>query len=194
MHSHVLRTFLYLYLIKLGFYFSSFLSFNKEIEILDRPIPNIMNAVLVSNSPKTDNTVTAIPIAIPIPLSAVSTISSTLFLLIFSLVSVFTCIKSSTETSKISANLGMEFISGKDKSLSHLETALSVTPIFSASSNCVIPFSFLNDEIIMPSVCFFICSFLLVFDDCIVSHPFKFTQPTISLVGLTVSLPTIFLL
>ena len=132
------------------------------MDIPANPMPNIVNAAFISSSPRTDNTVTAIPIAIPIPFNAVSIISSTLFMLIFSFfsfvscsfVSVFPCIKSSTEISRISASLGIEFISGQDKSLSHLETALSVTPIISASSNCVIPLSFLNDEIIVPSVFF----------------------------------------
>ena len=41
------------------------LSFNSDIETLARPIPNIINAVFVSNSPNTDNTTTAIPIAAP---------------------------------------------------------------------------------------------------------------------------------
>ena len=34
---------------------------------------------------------------------------------------------------------------------------------------------FRDIEIIIPSVCFFIWSLLLVFDDCILSHPFIFT-------------------
>jgi len=55
-------------------------------------------------------------------------------------------------------------------------------------------FSFLNDEIIIPSVCFFISPFPPVFDDCILSHPPKYTQPTSSLVLSTYSLSLVSLL
>ena len=41
-------------------------------------MPSITKAELVSNTPKTDRTVTAIPIATPIPFKAVSTITSKL--------------------------------------------------------------------------------------------------------------------
>lgn len=42
----------------------------------------------------------------------------------------FVCINSSIDTSRISASLGSELTSGQDKSRSHLDTALSVTPSF----------------------------------------------------------------
>ena len=64
---------------------------------------------------------------------------------------------------------------------SNLETTLSVTHIFSTNSNCIIPF--LSGQIIIPSVCFFIYSF--IFYDCIVSYPFKFTKPTIRLPAIS---------
>ena len=66
------------------------------------------------------------------------------------------CIKSSTDTPRISARFGRELMSGQDRSRSHLDTALSVTPIFSASSSWVIPCCFLSSAIIVPSVFFII--------------------------------------
>ena len=53
-------------------------------------------------------------------------------------------------------HLGRELISGQQRSLSHFDTALSVTFIFSASSNWVMPCSFLREAIIIPRVWFFI--------------------------------------
>lgn len=95
---------------KLVFSFTRYLFFSKEIDTLANPIPNIINAVFVPNSPNTAKTVIAIPIASPIPFGA---------------------------TSKISANFRIEFISGNDKSLSHLETALSVTSPLSNTNRTI---------------------------------------------------------
>ena len=70
---------------------------------------------------------------------------------ISSLGSLSDCIISNTLTSNTSANGFMVLISGKPNPRSHRETALSVTLIFSASSACVHPFSFLIVAINSPN-------------------------------------------
>lgn len=90
----------------------------------------------------------------------------------------FVCINSSIDTSRISASLGNELTSGQDKSRSHLDTALSVTPIFSARLSCVIACSFLSSAILVPSVCFFNLKYSLPVDISIIFYFIAFFYST----------------
>ena len=61
------------------------------------------------------------------------------------------CINSRTDTSRASAKGSSKFISGKPFPRSQRLTALSVTIIFAASSDCVIPFSLRHCAIKVPN-------------------------------------------
>lgn len=115
-------------------------------------MPSMVKAPLVSSRSMTDKTATATPMARVRALRTTRTISAGVWAGPSS--ARLTCMRASTEVPRASARVGRELMSGQDRSRSHLETALSVTPIRSASSSWVIPFAFLSSAIIMPMVFF----------------------------------------
>ena len=137
------------------FVYSFFLSIDMARQAM--PMPSIQTAEPVSIWLSNERTTDAMPIARATALRIISTVSPIFSLKEDSFEFVLTCISSSTETPKISASFGTEFMSGKERSRSHFETALSVTPIFSANSSWVMPLCLRSSATIFPNACFSLC-------------------------------------
>lgn len=101
---------------------------NNEMSVQVIPIPSKTIPLSIANLFRTERTITAIPIARATALKIISIISFRFSLEVGVL--FLNCISSSTDTPSNAAKLGNELISEQDKSLSYLDTALSVTPIF----------------------------------------------------------------
>src|SRR5699024_7481980 len=93
--------------------------------------------------------------------------------------SPFAFISSSTETPNSSANLGSKLISGHDKSRSHFDTALSVTPIFTAKSSWVIPLCLRSEAIILPRDCFSMFALLFFYGHILAYSFFSLNRPSV---------------